>query len=75
MGGGGGWGAKGGVKHQFGLKEQCFAFSMQHKLLQSTKGGQDYREEQFGASCSPINMPQDHEMHPCGFTALVKSLL
>ena len=23
----GGWGAKGGVKHHFGLKEQCCAFS------------------------------------------------
>ena len=27
VGGGGGWGAEGGVKHQFGLKEQCCAFS------------------------------------------------
>ena len=24
---GGGWGAEGGVKHQFGLKEQCCVFS------------------------------------------------
>ena len=27
VGGGGGWGAKGRVKHPFGLKEQCCAFS------------------------------------------------
>ena len=27
VGGGGGWGAEDGVKHQFGLKEQCCAFS------------------------------------------------
>ena len=27
MGGGGGWGAEDGVKHQFGLKEQCCAIS------------------------------------------------
>ena len=27
VGGGGGWVAEGGVKHPFGLKEQCFAFS------------------------------------------------
>ena len=27
IGSGGGWGAEGGVKHPFGLKEQCCAFS------------------------------------------------
>ena len=27
VGGGGGWGAEGGVKHPFGLNEQCCAFS------------------------------------------------
>ena len=27
VGGGGGWGAEVGVKHPFGLKEQCCAFS------------------------------------------------
>ena len=27
VGGGGGWGAEGRVKHPFGLKEQCCAFS------------------------------------------------
>ena len=26
-GGGGGWGAEGGLKHPFGFKEQCCAFS------------------------------------------------
>ena len=27
MDSGGGWGVEGGVKHPFGLKEQCCAFS------------------------------------------------
>ena len=39
------------------------------------KGGQDWHEEQPGTPCSPINAPQDHEMHPCDFTASIKSLL
>ena len=28
------------------------------------KGGPDWTE-QFGTPCSPINVPQDREMHPC----------
>ena len=40
MGGGGGWGAVGGVKHPFGLKGQCCAFSKCHELIQSTKEAQ-----------------------------------
>ena len=39
------------------------------------KGGQDWREEQPGTPYSPINAPQDHEMHPRGFTASIKSRL
>ena len=39
------------------------------------KGGQDWREEQLGTPCSPINAIQDHEMHPHGFTASIKSRL
>ena len=39
------------------------------------KGGQDWCEEQPGTPYSPINAPQDHEMHPCGFTASIKSRL
>ena len=39
------------------------------------KGGQDWREEQPGTPCSPIDAPQDHEMHPHGFTASIKSRL
>ena len=35
-GGGGGWEAKGGEKHPFGLKEQCSAFRKLHELIQST---------------------------------------
>ena len=37
VGGGGGWGAEGRVKHQFGLKEQCCAFSKLYELIQSTR--------------------------------------
>ena len=40
MGGGGGWGAEGGVKHSFGLKGQCCAFSKCHELIQSTREAQ-----------------------------------
>ena len=40
MGGGGGWGAVGGVKHPFGLKGQCCAFSKCHELIQSTREAQ-----------------------------------
>ena len=37
------------------------------------KGGQDWREEQPGAACSPINAPQDHEMHaPLWFHSIDK---
>ena len=38
------------------------------------KGGQGWREEQPGTPCSPFNAPQDHEMHPRGFTASVKAV-
>ena len=41
----------------------------------SYKGGQDWREEQPGTPCSPINASQDHEMHSRGFTASIKSHL
>ena len=37
VGGGGGWGAVGGLKHPFGLKGQCYAFSMRHRLVESTR--------------------------------------
>ena len=40
MGGGGGWGAEGGVKHPFGLKGQCCAFSKWHERIQSTREAQ-----------------------------------
>ena len=36
-GGGGGWEAEGGLKQPLRLKEQCCAFSLWHKLIQSTK--------------------------------------
>ena len=37
VGGGGGWGAEGVVKQPIGLKEQCFAFSNSHELIQSKR--------------------------------------
>ena len=40
VGGGGGWGAVGGVKHPFGLKGQCCAFSKCRELIQSTREAQ-----------------------------------
>ena len=40
MGGGGGWGAEGGVKHSFGPKEQCCTFSKRRELVQSTREAQ-----------------------------------
>ena len=39
------------------------------------KRGPECHEEQFGTPCSPVDAPQDHEMHPRGLTALVKSHL
>ena len=39
------------------------------------KGGHDWREEQPGTPCSPINASQDHETHSCGFTTSIKSRL
>ena len=40
MGCGGRWGAEGGVKHPFGLKEQSCAFSKCHELIQTTREAQ-----------------------------------
>ena len=40
MGGGGGWGAEGRVKHPFGLKGQSCAFSKCHELIQTTREAQ-----------------------------------
>ena len=39
------------------------------------KGGQNWHEEQPNTPYSPINASQDHEMHPRGFTASIKSCL
>ena len=35
-----GWGAEGGLKHPFGLNEQCCAFTKGHELMQSTREAQ-----------------------------------
>ena len=36
-GGGGGWEAEGRLKQPFGLKQQCCALSMGHRLVESTR--------------------------------------
>ena len=36
-GGGGGWEAEGGLNQPFGLKQQCCAPSMGHRLVESTR--------------------------------------
>ena len=40
VGSGGGWGAKGGVKHPFGPKEQWCVFRKWHELTKSTREAQ-----------------------------------
>ena len=51
----------------------CLQFVAQTDTMH--KGGQDWREEQPGTPCSPINALQGNEMHPGGLTASVKSRL
>ena len=51
----------------------CFQCVTQTDTIR--KEGQDWREEQPGTPCSPINAPQDYSMHPRGFTASIKSRL
>ena len=51
----------------------CLQFVAQTDTIH--KGGQDWREEQPGTPCSPINALQGNEMHPGGLTASVKSRL
>ena len=51
----------------------CLQFVAQTDTIH--KGGQDWREEQPGTPCSPINALQGNEMHPGDLTASVKSRL
>ena len=51
----------------------CLQFVAQTDTIH--KGGQDWREEQPGTPCSPINALQGNKMHPGGLTASVKSRL
>ena len=68
VGGGGRWGAVGGLKHPFGLKEQCHVT----QTGRINKGGQNCHEGLFGTPCSAL---QGHEMHPGGLTASVNNHL
>ena len=73
-GGRGGWEAEGGLKQPFRLKTVlCLQCVTQADTIH--KGGQTWREEQPGTPCSPINAPQDYEMHLRGFTASIISHL
>ena len=72
-----GWGGGGGGWVKAAIQTQRAVLCLQCVTQTDTihKGGQDWREEQPGTPCSPNNAPQDHEMHPCGFTASIKSRL
>ena len=75
---GGGWGEAGaGGKLKATIQTQRAMLCLQSVAQTVTmhKGGQDWREEQPGTPCSPIDAPQCHEMHPHGFTASIKSRL
>ena len=77
-GGGGRWGRVGSRRRVKATTQTqravlCLQFVAQTDTIH--KGGQDWREEQPGTPYSPINAPQDHEMHPRGFTASIKSRL
>ena len=77
-----GWGL-GGRRGQVGSRRHAKATIQTQRAvlcLQSVtqtvtmhKGGQNWQEEQPGTPCSPIDAPQGHEMHPCGFIASIKS--
>ena len=74
--GGGGWvGSRRRVKATTQTQRAVLRLQFVAQTDTIHKGGQDWREEQPGTSYSPINAPQDHEMHPRGFTALIKSRL
>ena len=77
-GGGGRWGWVGSRRRaKATIQTQRAVLYLQPEAQTVTihKGGQDWREEQPGTPCSPIDAPQGHEMHPCGFTASIKSCL
>ena len=63
---GGGWaGAKATILTQAAVL--CLQYGTRTGTIHRV--GQDWREEQLGTPCSPINAPQDREMHPRGLTA------
>ena len=72
-GGEAGAGGKPKATTQTQIAVLCLQFVAQTDTIH--KGGQDRHEEQPGTPYSPINTPQDHEMHPRGFTASIKSRL
>ena len=73
VGGEAGVGGKPKANTQTQRAELCLQFVAQTDTIH--KGGQEWHEEQPGTPYSPINAPQDHEMHPLGFTASIKSRL
>ena len=74
----GGWGRVGSQKLvKATIQTQRAVLCLQCVIQTDTiyKGGQDWHEEQLGIPFSHINATQDHEMHPCRFTASIKSYL
>ena len=58
MSGGGGWGAEGGAKHPFGLKEQCCAFRKLRELIQSTGEAQTAVRSSFVPNAVLLTRPR-----------------
>ena len=58
MGGGGGWGAEGGAKHPFGLKEQCCPFRKLRELIQSTGEAQTAVRSSFVPNVVLLTSPR-----------------
>ena len=73
--GGGGVGSRRRAKASIQTQRAELYLQSVTQTVTMHKGGQDWREEQPGTPCSPIDAPQAHEMHPRGFKASIKSRL
>ena len=74
-GGGGRVGSRRRVKANTQTQRAVLCLQFVAQTVTIHKGDQDWREEQPSTPYSPINAPQDHEMHPHRFTASIKSRL
>ena len=75
VGGGGGWGAIGGLSTHSDSKSSAVPSQYGTQTNTIHKGGQDCHQEQFCTPCNPIKVLKGHEMHPSGLIASVKSHL